>query len=1463
MFFVRNVTEFLSEEYDTNISVEHFELDFFNELSLKGLYVEDLQQDTLFYAHETSASFSFWKLFIGKIEINSIHAHGLFANLKTDESGNDNFSFLFKQKEKKEKRSFDFQLNVQQLLFNSSQIRYRSANALLPTERKFSSHDILVSDLNAEFALEHFSSDSVNVEVKSLSLTERSGFQIDDMTAILVANDSIGFVPEIFIKLPKSELSVQNINISYAGLNDLDDWAKDIHWDIPHVFFNLALSDLGAFAPPLYNMSGNAEFSGQINGSLDNLQIINVSLDYEGLPLVRGEAEFNGLPIIDETFVYADVIGMGITKNRLQDLISDYKDEPYLIPSSFDVLGDVRFSGNITGFLGNLVAFGTFRSGVGTIFTDVLLETNFDNGDLSYRGKVSANGFDLGRLLGSKEMGIISFSVQTNGGVNGETKHLAGRMKADVASFELKDYGYENIHAEGKYNNAGFDGELLIDDPNLLCRFNGLVDFTQKMPVLNFKLNVDSMKLHELNLTKSYARSNLSFVSSINLVGSSLDDINGSLVVDSILFENGEKSLAVNDFSIFSNMTGDGNKFIVQSDFMNASLRGKYKYSTLSGTVKKVFSQYLPSLFTSKEYAALRKKKSGNLLEFDIYFRNLDVLTHALDIQTEVPEISIIKGLVDEPKNVLDVQIAVPLIKKRKQYFEDFTFRFNNDDEQLHLSMYSEIKSYESDRSLQCYLKTNAVGDSIATHLYWNNNDSVLNNGSVNLNTYVTQTNDSVDFLVEIDPAYVVINDSIWQLFESTMRIKPHREIEINDFRFEGDQQLIAINGIAGKTQQDSVSIGMKNLQLDYFLNLIPQMNDSVTFGGKATGQGFVYSALDKPVFDAEVFLEKGSVNGCVLGDLNATAKWDREMQQVLFDGTLTKDTLPIAYADGVLIPKTDSVHFDIDAQGVDVGFINRYTQSFIEDFQGNAHGNITLFGNIKERRTHFTGRALVKNGSLGISELNTRYLFSDSITLTKTQILFDKIAVFDLDGNHAELNGEVNHDGTFEDFKFDINVACENILGLNTTIEDNDVFFGKVYATGTVRISGDEQETTVNVKAKTEAKSKFNVSLASASDAIDNSFITFNSAETEADSDDNQVFEEKNESSRMRLILQVEATPAAEMQVLIDPKTGDLITGRGTGNVRFELTPEDEMKLLGTYSLESGSYTFTLQNMLRRDFQIAQGSSISWTGDPFNAIVDIRALYNTTASLKDLQDEDLLRATSRINVPVSCILNLTDELMRPTIKFDFDLPNSDESIKERVRNIINTDEMMNRQIIYLLVFNKFYTPEYLQTATNNVGTNEAYSILTSTVTSQINNWISQLTTDFSFGFNIRPSYYEDEGASQEYETEFLYQPNSRLAINGNLGYRNDDINSQNVYGDIDIEYMLDRAGKLRAKAYTHSVDRYEYLADKSKQTMQGVGLVYKEEFNVASELFDTYLLWFKRIFTRENKKKKQDEVKE
>ena len=270
-----------------------------------------------------------------------------------------------------------------------------------------------------------------------------------------------------------------------------------------------------------------------------------------------------------------------------------------------------------------------------------------------------------------------------------------------------------------------------------------------------------------------------------------------------------------------------------------------------------------------------------------------------------------------------------------------------------------------------------------------------------------------------------------------------------------------------------------------------------------------------------------------------------------------------------------------------------------------------------------------------------------------------------------------------------------------------------------------------------------------------------------------------------------------------------------------------NDLRMYGKYTLQQGTYNFSLQDIILRDFSIKPGSSISFNGDPMNGTLDIKAAYRVNTNLTDLDksfanDRDL----NRTNVPVDAMLMVQGEMTQPDITFDVEFPTLNDEVSQKVRSIISSEDMMTRQIVYLLALNRFYTPEYMG---GSSGGGELASVASSTISSQLSNILGQLTDKI----NIMPSLRSEKGDFSDLEVDLALSSrlfNNRLWINGNLGYRDRTNSSTTFIGDFDIEYLLHRNGNLRLKAYNHFNDQNYYL--KSALTTQGIGVIYRKDFD-------------------------------
>jgi hypothetical protein len=307
----------------------------------------------------------------------------------------------------------------------------------------------------------------------------------------------------------------------------------------------------------------------------------------------------------------------------------------------------------------------------------------------------------------------------------------------------------------------------------------------------------------------------------------------------------------------------------------------------------------------------------------------------------------------------------------------------------------------------------------------------------------------------------------------------------------------------------------------------------------------------------------------------------------------------------------------------------------------------------------------------------------------------------------------------------------------------------------------------------------------------------------------------------------ELEITPDAEFQIIFDEAIGDVITGRGKGNIMMDISNLSSFRMFGTVEVLEGNYLFTLKNLFSKDFDLRPGGTISWYGDPFEADLDLETIYRVNASLADVIPES---AASGQRVPVNLIMGLHGKLFNPTIDFDIELPSSDEVTKSRIASVISTENEKNRQAFALLVMRRFLAPPNI--TKTQASSNAALENTSEFISSQLSNWLSQLSDDFNLGVNYRPG---SEISNQELEVIIGTQLfNNKLIVMGNFGVSSGTSASQNpsnLIGDIRLEYKLTPEGKLRLVVYSESND-YRLASTQQSPYVQGVGLVLQEEFD-------------------------------
>ena len=1183
----------------------------------------------------------------------------------------------------------------------------------------------------------------------------------------------------------------------------------------------------------------DAAFEAQLHGGLDSIFADDMKLTYRNMQLFSGDiAVFSPLKL-DSLYVQANCSDLYCNYALLREILSQLHIDTRDVPSYLSSLGDVHYKGDITGRFEDMFLHGTFSTALGRIQVNGNLQIDSTLTQAEFLGDISSSSFQLGKLVNNVDLGEIAFNANIDGNIDTTSiKHCIAN--ANIQHIEYLGYTYQDILFDGELCGESVSGNFSIKDENINITINGLANWSKKDTRLDITAHLENLCPNAIHLTDKYPEMTLNTTAYISLstFGKQwIDNLSGHIIIDSLEVQNGSKQAVMEQMKLLiDNDIKEGKKhhrIQLQSDFVTANVSGAFQYTTLASTVQKMLNEYLPSLVTTPK----KRYRQPNELTFYAYFRQLEKISEVLDLDISLPHYPTIKGLINERTEEVQLQAYVPNINTTGTNIKDLTIALNNPNDALDLSVYMYNCLPQNNPTaakigdVKAHINVNAQDDNIGLQIRLDNTDSVRNEGIINVSSKIARYANKPLFNIHVHPTDFLLNDSAWNISESQIIYNVHEQrMHVDNFSLSTEYQTIAFDGTGSKHVHDSIQVQLQNIDIQYLLGYT-QASNAISVQGPLTGWATLYGLFSQPMIEAQVIVPNGGLNGTYLGDIFANAYWDRGEKAIIIEGQAIDSTAHlVADVKGKVIPANKWWGLDINCDSVNISLIDFWTNGFFSNPQGRAFGNVQVSG--RKQKVWVIANVLGKDAQLTIPHLGSTFYFSDTIHMDSTSIRIPKLAVYDSGGNEGYFEGIITHNN-FTNFNYQL--RAEKMLVMDLPYDPQALFYGKVYGTGDVNINGDDYKCKIAVNAKTEDHSKFYLSVNTASIATSSSFVDFVSPDSSSYHllnilNNSTKIEKQSPTKRSRtlLSLQIEATPTTDIHIKMGGDDG--IIGRGEGNVQINYDDaSEEISMLGTYTLQSGLFSFSVGNIVRRNFDIAEGSSVTWSGDPLSPNVDIIGRYHTTASLRDLFGSDLSQvSTNRSSVPVNCLLHMTNQLFNPTLQFAVELPQSDESVQSQINSIINTEEMLMRQVIYLLVFNRFYTPDYLKSS-QAVGLNETYSLLSSTITGQINTWLSKLTNVFTMGFNFRTDG-EGETASQEYEANFQLRPINQLIINGNFGYRYNDISNRPFFGDLDVEYLLIPSGKLRAKAFTHTVDKYSL---KQANTVQGIGLVFKHDFNI------------------------------
>lgn len=1435
----------LSEYLGTSVTIGKVSIEPFDQVTLNDVLIPDQQGDSMLVVDKLGAGISLYdllskqKIVLTYAELVGLHAYITRPNKQSDS----NLQFIIDRlKPKGDQPPKPFDLEIRSVVIRKCDLNYDILDQPRLTDR-FDSNHIHVGNLRADVSLPRLKNDDFDIEVKRLSLDEGSGFSIKNFASHVTITQQQLDIKDICLQLPNSDINLGDIQLKYSALNQLGKELPNMIHEVNIGNSIVTPSDFAAFVPRLREFNQPLSLIARLEGNTD---YVNVPLfrmhDQAGNMHVNLAGSASGLGDLGSLSFDVPHCDVQINRPMIDRVLSAI---PSMSPQARDLLtrcGNLNVDAALSGTKDNINIDGDLTTGVG----HVNLQGNYRNNQgntKNIKGHIVTSQFDIGHLLAKEQLlGSMALDVDVDAILQG--KEVAGSLDGHIDYIDFKGNRYHDITANLTARDKTYQGRVDINDPQGKVTLEGTAQLAGEQSRFDFVADVSQLLLKRL---PSMSRSPIDEVS-LQAVGSfqgqRLDRATGTLDITDIALTKGDKSLYVKQLAVQADNASQPQSIHIQSPYVEANIEGSYDFATLVPSVKTMLSETFPQLFGA--YNRNYHSKRPNDLDFHVVINPAEELQEFINLPVKVLYKTTLDGHLNETDRSFDVSLNAPyLLQGTKNIIEQtkLTAQLDSATHRMIVSAHTTLPSKKG--KIHVDLDAHGRNDSLATNLAWNVDRDREFSGNFNLSSVLFRNVDhKIRADIDINPSKLVFNDTAW-IVQPGKVVVDGKVITINNLAGQCDEQFVRINGRASQDPNDELVLQLNDVSLDYIFETLNI--DNVVFGGRATGDFYASDVFSKAprLLTTGLHVDNLAYNHAVMGDADIQSQWLNEQKGVSLKADLKQKNGCHSIIDGGIFVGDDSLYLDFQAERANIAFMKPFMKAFTSDVQGEVSGHAVLLGNFHDINLY--GDVLADSLRFKLDYTNVVYTCAgDSVHMVPNLITFDDVRIHDRDGHEARMDGWLKHDCFHKPvFNFAI-TGANNLLCYDTSAKDNPVWYGTVYGNGAAFVTGEPGVVDIKVNMETAPRSRFTFVLSDAEEASEYSFITFHDRDAKnlppkpavhVDTVPEIVRQltaqaqkhDEDMPTHYNIDLQGDITPDAQLIIVMDPVGGDQIKATGRGNLRMTYNDADEMTMFGKYVLEKGNYNFTLQDIIIKDFTIKDGSSISFQGDPYAAVLDIQAVYSLNANIRDL-DESFAsdKEINRTNVPVHALLRAKGPMSQPDISFDLEFPTLTTDAYRKVRSIISTDEMMNQQIVYLLALNRFYTPDYTNATTRS---NELTSVASSTLSSHLSNLLGKMSDKWS----ISPNFRSDKGDFSDMEVDLALSSqllNNRLLFNGNFGYRDNTYNTRNsnFIGDFDIEYLLNSKGTLRLKAYNHFNDQNYYV--RNALTTQGVGIVWKHDFN-------------------------------
>jgi hypothetical protein len=1436
----KKVTNSINKKYDTNINVGKISLNvFFGNIVLKDIYIADHHQDTLASIGSLSTSIlDLKKINEGDLFFDVINIDQLDLLIKTYSNEKDTSLDVFIDSFSDKKNLNN--LTVSTFLLNSRIVeiensRFRFINENLETKKilDFKELNVLGKDLSID-------GPNVNVSVLDSKMKDHRGLVIKSLkTKFFYSLTKMNF-ENIILNTDNSSV-LGNLVFNYKR-SDFSDFSNKVKLKAKFKNSKIAYNDLNFFTD-IFG-TGKFTFNTDIVGTFNDLKMSNLNLQTLNRTKVKSDLIFKNLLSKTKPFkLDANINSLESTYTDLKNILPKILGEN--LPSLLRNIGVFKTAGKFLVTKDKVDIDATLNTAIGVVTPKIVFSNLNLSNQVSYEGSVNFEKFNFGKLLDEKNIGESTLLIDFKG-VGFDSKNINSSLNAQIGSFNFNKYIYRNVYFRSSLNDQILKCSLKSSDKNFKAVMLGEINMKSSTNKYNFNSSINFADLNKLNLVKRDSVSIFKGDISLKSIGTSIDNLNGELNLNNSYYTNENKIFKIDDLKIVSHFDDLKNRTITFNslNYISGELYGNFKFKELITLAKNdlgiIYTNYTPLKVSKNQFFDFNLKITDNFLQ--IFYPRLKVNKNL-----------IANGRVSSNEEDFKMNLKSSKMNYNNTDFENVDFKLDNANPFYNAFVkISKIKTNFYDIS-----NFNLVNKTISDTLFFRTefNGGKTQSDEFKLNLYLAD--DAGDKTVlGFKKSDLKINNYDWFINEFNNKNsklvfdKNFSEVILKEFKISHQDEYLKLYGAFKGENKKNINLNVNKVFLS---KLLPEIKH-FSFKGEANGNLIIDQDRYgyKPTANFE--LANFGINDINLGLFKLDIKGNETLNNYSINSSISNEGKKTLDADGYLdlTKKYPFLDLNLNLKSLDFSFFNGLADDVVSDIRGYVSGNAKLYGNYDN--PDFKGKLTLDKAGLNIPYLNIDFnIDNDSeVLLSNKQFIFNNINLTDTKYNSSgSLNGFASHN-YFTDWMLGLEISSENLLVLNTAQDENSLYYGKAFISGTAEIIGETNNLLVKVNAKTNEGTVFKIPISDSESVGDNSFIKTVSKYDRYSK--NEISANlPTELNGLELEFDLDVTPDAEIEIVLDQEAGSVLKGRGVGEMRIEINTNDKFNMYGDFDVTQGTYNFVYGNnflqggFIEKRFKVKPGGTINWDGSPFKAQLNMDAVYSTSANPALLLDNPSINR----KIPVDVIINLNGGLMQPDVNFNIEFPKTNSVVKSELLYKLDDKEFRDKQALSLVTTGQF-------TGSYAYGQGAVTGNLVERATSLLNNMLNNADDKFKIGLNYEQGEnnpLEEQRIEDRLGFTISTQISDKILINGKVGIPVGGVSKTVVAGDVQMEILLNGDGTLRAKIFNRENDLSQITTTTNELGYtQGLGISYKVEFDNFEELIQKILKGKKKVAVRKQK---------